>query len=164
MTEHSVGAELADTGAQALLRDATLLRLAYTGIDGLPRVVPVGFWWTGTQLVICTAVTAPKVAALRPRPEVAVTIDIGDTPASAKALLIRGEATLETVDGIRPEYLSAVAKGLDADQVAGFEVQASKMYDQMVRIAITPTWARFYDFGVGRMPRFLQELAAAQQG
>jgi hypothetical protein len=33
------------------------------------------------------------------------------------------------------------------------------MYDHMARIAITPTWVRFYDFGAGRMPRFLQELA-----
>jgi hypothetical protein len=29
----------------------------------------------------------------------------------------------------------------------------------MARIAITPTWARFYDFGTGRVPRYLQELA-----
>jgi hypothetical protein len=33
------------------------------------------------------------------------------------------------------------------------------MYERMARIAITPTWARFYDFGAGRVPRFLQELA-----
>ena len=29
----------------------------------------------------------------------------------------------------------------------------------MARIAITPSWVRFYDFGAGRMPKFLQELA-----
>jgi hypothetical protein len=33
------------------------------------------------------------------------------------------------------------------------------MYDQMTRIAISPRWVRYYDFGAGRMPRFLQELA-----
>ncbi len=33
------------------------------------------------------------------------------------------------------------------------------MYDQMARIAIRPTWVRFYDFGAGRVPSFLQELA-----
>ncbi len=37
------------------------------------------------------------------------------------------------------------------------------MYGQMVRIAITPLWVRYYDFGVGRMPRYLQELAAQNQ-
>jgi len=39
----------------------------------------------------------------------------------------------------------------------------SGRYGQMARIAITPTWVRFYDFGAGRMPRFLQELAAQNQ-
>jgi hypothetical protein len=33
------------------------------------------------------------------------------------------------------------------------------MYEQMARIAIAPQWVRYYDFGAGRMPRFLQELA-----
>jgi hypothetical protein len=33
------------------------------------------------------------------------------------------------------------------------------MYDRMARIAITPRWARFYDFGAGRLPHFLQVLA-----
>jgi hypothetical protein len=27
------------------------------------------------------------------------------------------------------------------------------------RIAITPHWVRYYDFGAGRLPRFLQDLA-----
>jgi hypothetical protein len=29
----------------------------------------------------------------------------------------------------------------------------------MARIAITPHWVRYYDFGAGQMPRFLQEVA-----
>ncbi|NHA66613.1 hypothetical protein [Phycicoccus flavus] len=33
------------------------------------------------------------------------------------------------------------------------------MYDQQVRIVIRPTWARFYDFGAGRIPASLQRLA-----
>lgn len=33
------------------------------------------------------------------------------------------------------------------------------MYDQMARISIEPVWARFLDFGAGRMPSFLTELA-----
>ena len=43
--------------------------------------------------------------------------------------------------------------------VAEFEQNSREMYDQMARIAITPHWVRYYDFGAGRMPRFLQELA-----
>jgi hypothetical protein len=33
----------------------------------------------------------------------------------------------------------------------------------MARIAITPRRLRFCDFGAGRMPRFLQELAAQNE-
>ncbi|MDT5054594.1 MAG: hypothetical protein QOF66_2960, partial [Mycobacterium sp.] len=29
---------------------------------------------------------------------------------------------------------------------------------QMVRISIEPQWARFYDFGAGRLPDFLANL------
>jgi hypothetical protein len=31
------------------------------------------------------------------------------------------------------------------------------MYDQMARSAIVPSWVRFYDFGTGRIPKFLKE-------
>ena len=48
---------------------------------------------------------------------------------------------------------------MDAEAAAEFEQKVRGMYDQMARIAITPRWVRFYDFGAGRMPRFLQELA-----
>ena len=56
------------------------------------------------------------------------------------------------------EYLAA-ATTMDAEAAAEFEQQVRGMYDQMARIAITPRWVRYYDFGAGRMPRFLQELA-----
>ena len=49
---------------------------------------------------------------------------------------------------------------MDADAAAGFERNVRRMYDRMARIAIAPTWVRFYDFGAGRMPNFLQDLAA----
>jgi hypothetical protein len=52
---------------------------------------------------------------------------------------------------------------LDADQVPDFERQVRSMYDQMARISIEPLWARFFDFGAGRMPRFLQQLASDAQ-
>jgi len=75
-----VTGELEEPAAQELLKDASLVRLAYNGPDGLPRVIPVGFFWNGNEIVICTAVTSPKVRALSDRPDVALTIDTGDTP------------------------------------------------------------------------------------
>jgi nitroimidazol reductase NimA-like FMN-containing flavoprotein (pyridoxamine 5'-phosphate oxidase superfamily) len=151
--------ELEQPGAQELLKSDTLARLAYTGLDGKPRVIPVGFLWTGERIVVCTAVTAPKVRALACHPEVALTIDLGATPSGAKALLIRGSSELETVDGVADEYLAMAEKSMQPPQRKEFEQAVRAMYKQMVRISIEPSWARFYDFGAGRFPAFLAELA-----
>jgi len=150
--------ELEHPGARSLLDSATLLRLAYNGSDGLPRVIPIGFYWNGSRVVVCTAATAPKVEALSARPNVAITIDVGDTPAEAKALLVRGVAGVDIVDGVPDEYLAASRKALGADQFTDFERQVRSLYDRMARISVEPTWARFYDFGAGRMPSFLTKL------
>jgi hypothetical protein len=122
-------------------------------------LIPVGFYWTGDQVVISTATTSPKVTALSAHPDVSLAIDAGDTPDEARALSIRGRANVEIVDGVVEEYLAAARKTMDAEAAAEFEQNVGGMYDQMARIAITPHWVRYYDFGAGRMPRFLQELA-----
>ncbi|WP_324614484.1 hypothetical protein [Streptomyces sp. MMG1121] len=98
-----------------------------------------------------TAATAPKVRALSARPEVALAIDAGDS--SAKALSVRGVVHLTIVDGVVPECLAAPRKNLDAEYAAEFERNCRAMYHQMARIAVEPQWARFYDFGAGRMPQ-----------
>lgn len=150
---------LDDPGAQELLRSGQPLRLAYCGRDGLPRVIPIGFLWKEGQLVVCTAPSAPKVASLRERPNVAVTIDEGNTSATAKQLLIRGTAAIEIVDGVAPEYFEASAKVLRDTDLEEFETQVKGVFEQQARISITPEWARFYDFGAGKLPPFLRRLA-----
>jgi hypothetical protein len=149
--------ELAQPGAQELLRTQPLARLAYNGTDGTPRVVPVGFFWTGEAVVVCTATTAPKVRALRARPPVALSIDTD----AARALQIRGTAEIDVVDGIPHEYLQASFKGIP-DEAARreFEANVRQTYPQMARISVRPSWARYYDFGAGRLPGFLAELVA----
>lgn len=159
MERQELEGELFTAGAQELLATSSMAHLAYIGTDGTPRVIPVGFWWTGEQFVVSTAATAPKVRALSARPDVALTIDGGDTPGGARALSIRGRADIEIVDGVVPEYLAAARKSMGAEAAAAFEENCRKLYDRMARIAITPRWVRFYDFGAGRLPRFLQELA-----
>ena len=159
MDPQEVTEELEHPGARTLLDSATLLRLAYNGSDGFPRAIPIGFHWNGSRIVVCTAATAPKVKALSSRQNVAMTIDVGDTPTEAKALLVRGLASVDIVDGVPDEYLAASRKALGADQVAEFERQVRSMYDRMARISIEPVWARFFDFGAGRMPSFLTKLA-----
>ena len=158
MDPHEITEELGHPGARNLLASATLLRLAYNGSDGFPRVIPIGFYWNGQQIVICTAATAPKVKALSSRPHVAMTIDVGDTPTEAKALLVRGLASVDIVNGVPDEYIAAARKVMDADQLTDFESQVRSLYDQMARISIEPLWVRFFDFGAGRLPSFLTKL------
>ena len=160
MNREELDRELGQAGAGDLLESAQLARLAYNGPDGLPRVIPIGFHWNGEHIVICTATTAPKARALSSRPEVAVTIDVGSTPSEAKSLLVRGMAAVEIVDGVPDEYLAGSRKTLDPEQVEPFARQVRLMYDQMARISIEPRWARFYDFGAGRIPSFLSKLAS----
>ena len=158
MHRQGIEAELALPGARELLASGAAAHLAYIGRDGTPRVVPVGFLWTGDEFVISTATTSPKVAALSAHPDVALSLDQGDTPDQARALSVRGRASVEIVDGVPAEYIAAARKTMDDESAAGFEQQVRATYEQMARIAITPTWVRFYDFGAGRLPRFLQEL------
>jgi uncharacterized protein YndB with AHSA1/START domain/nitroimidazol reductase NimA-like FMN-containing flavoprotein (pyridoxamine 5'-phosphate oxidase superfamily) len=151
-------ADLALPAAQELLRDRSLARLAYNGPDGFPRVIPIGFLWRDGKVIACTAPSSPKVPALSARPQVALTIDTEDGPAS-RSLLVRGVATIEMVDGVPEEYLAAAAKTMPPGQHAQFEAQVRAMYRQMARITIEPRWARYFDFGAGRVPSFLRELA-----
>jgi nitroimidazol reductase NimA-like FMN-containing flavoprotein (pyridoxamine 5'-phosphate oxidase superfamily) len=157
MHQHDIDTELAS--ARDLIDSTSAGHLAYTATDGTPRVVTVGFYWTGEQFVISTAATAPKVTALLARPDVALTIDAGGTPEQARTLSVRGRADIRIVDGVVEEYLAAARKSMDTEAAAQFEQNCRQMYDRMARIAITPRWARYYDFGAGRMPKFLKELA-----
>src|SRR5437879_186721 len=83
MDRQDIDAELSLTGARELLDSTSAAHLAYIGKDGAPRVIPVGFFWTGDEFVISTATTSPKVAALSTHPEVALAIDAGNTPDQA---------------------------------------------------------------------------------
>jgi predicted nucleotidyltransferase len=62
---------ISDRRARRLIRaivlapTTTLLRFAYNGSDGCPRVIPIGFYWNGNEIVVCTAATAPKVKRCR---------------------------------------------------------------------------------------------------
>ncbi len=94
---------LASPVAKRLLEGDELARLAYVATDGTPRVIPMGFFFDGQRLVVCTATNAAKVKALKANNKVALTIDTTSHPPNI--LLVRGTASLETVDGIPDEYL-----------------------------------------------------------
>jgi hypothetical protein len=160
MDMSGVARELGDPGAQDLLIHGALARLAYSSADGSPRVIPIGFYWNGHEVVVCTAPTSPKVRSLSARPDVALTIDTIDGP--PRALLLRGIAALDDVDGVPDEFLAAATKSMDEGQRKEFESQVRSIYKTMTRIAIRPSWAHYYNFEAGPVPTFMQNLAAGQ--
>jgi hypothetical protein len=140
---------------ELLARDLT--RLAYVARDGTPRNVPIGFTWNGSEIVMCTAKNAPKLPALRKNPAVALTIDTEVHP--PKILLIRGRAELDFVDGIPDEYLQATSTyEMTPEQRVEWEAEVRSLYhDGMVRIVVTPTWAKLIDFET-TLPSAVEEL------
>ena len=86
---------------QELLTSNIPARLAYTGRDGAPRVIPIAFHWNGARFVVCTPPSAAKVRAIGADPRLPVTIDTNTFP--LHALLARGTANREIVNGVPPE-------------------------------------------------------------
>ncbi|MEV4517567.1 pyridoxamine 5'-phosphate oxidase family protein [Dactylosporangium sp. NPDC049525] len=129
--------------AQRLLSSTELARIAYVASDGTPRVFPMLFHWTGTELVLSTFGGA-KVANLRARPAVAITIDAASTP--PEVLLIRGRAEITEVDGIVPEYIMAQHRYGGAEQGAANIAAVDHPGTRMFRIAVRPTWVGVLDF------------------
>ena len=130
--------------AVRLLASTELARLAYVARDGTPRVLPMMFHWTGAELVMATFAGAAKVAALRARPDVAVTIDRAGPP--PEVLLLRGRAELTDVDGLVPEYVSAHHRYYGPEQGAANVAGLDRPGVRMVRIAVRPGWAGVLDF------------------
>ena len=145
---------------ELLARDLT--RLAYVAKDGTPRNVPIGFTWNGSEIVMTTAKNAPKLPALRNNPTVALTIDTEVHP--PKILLIRGRVELDVVDGIPDEYFEASGTyEMTPEQRVEWEAGVRSLYyDGMVRIIVTPTWAKLIDFET-TLPSAVEELLARQR-
>jgi hypothetical protein len=134
-----------------------MTRLAYVATDGTPRAIPIAFTWNGSEIVMCTAKNAPKVPALRSNPAVALTIDTEVHP--PQILLIRGRAELDVVEGIPEEYLQASGSyQMTPEQRVEWEAGVRSLYDGMVRIVVTPTWAKLIDFET-TLPSAVEELA-----
>jgi hypothetical protein len=144
---------------ELLARDLT--RLAYVAKDGTPRSIPIGFTWNGAEIVMCTAKNAPKLAALRHNPAVALTIDTEVHP--PKILLIRGRAELDVVAGIPGEYLQMNGTyTMTPEQRVAWEAEVRSLYDGMVRIVVTPTWAKLIDFET-ILPSAVEELVRQRE-
>lgn len=161
MTRAQLHELFADPVAQRMLGASIPARVAYTGLDGAPRVVPISWGWTGAELHLWTTTNAPKVQALGRDPRVAITLDTNDFPPNV--LLIRGTASLETSEGVPQGYLDAGHKNVADDQYDEWVAGVRALYDEMVTIRVTPTWAKILDFET-RLPSAVAELIDRQGG
>jgi hypothetical protein len=145
---------------ELLARD--LARFAYVAKDGTPRNIPIIFAWNGTTIVMSTPKNAPKLPALSANPDVALTIDTEVHP--PKILMIRGRAELDYVDGIPDEYLQSTSTyEMTPEQRVVWEAEVRSLYrDGMVRIVVTPTWAKLIDFET-TLPSAVEELIRRRQ-
>jgi hypothetical protein len=148
---------MAEPIARQLLREVSVLHLAYTGLDGGPRVVPLGYLWDGAAFQFWTIPGAPKLAALQADPRVAITIDLNGVP--PRVLFARGRAALTVVDGVPAGYLEATHRNLPPEQWDEFDAQVRSLYDRMVAITVTPDWAKLIDFET-TVPIALERLLA----
>lgn len=145
--------------SQQLLSSNIPARLAYTGVDGDPRVIPIAFEWTGSELLIATLPKSAKVKALQQNPRVAITIDTqGVYP--PQVLLIRGAAKVEPVEGIPDAYINGSGKLVPEQEFEGWEAGVRALYDQMVLITIEPDWAKLLDFET-TIPKAVEDVIKA---
>ena len=159
MTNEEIAEILAKPYAQQLLNGPEPARLAYDGLDGAPRVIPMGFWTEGQRLLMGTVPKSAKVAALRKNPRVALTIDRAGMP--PRTLLVRGGATVEIVDGVPEEYVTAARKIVPAEAMPSWEAGVRALYDEMAVITVTPDHVVLHDFET-TLPKAVADLIAAK--
>jgi len=141
---------LDDPVVATLLSDANLARLAYVAPDGRPRVVPIWFQHREGEIVMITGPKAEKARALAADGAVALTIDSSQPP--YKVLLVQGDAVLEEVEGMAPEYPEIVRRYLGpATEVYLAQLRVKRQ----VRIRVSIRSWRIFDF-VKRYPRSLR--------
>ena len=162
MDRQDVAEVLAMPISQELLASSIPARMAYVGIDGAPRVIPIGFWWTGAQVIMATVPKSEKVRALQENPRLALTIDT-EHEWPPRVLLIRGAAQLELVDGVPDAYVSAARKLVPAAHFDSWEQGVRDIYHQMVLITVEPDWAKLLDFET-TLPKSVEDLLLARQG
>ena len=149
---------LNDPVAQDLLTSHLPVRLAYNWTDGTPRVVPIGFHWTGEELAIGTFADAPKMHALKDGMKVAGSIDSDTMP--YKVLLLRGTVRTNIVDGIAPEYAAMARRVMGDEQAEAWLETMRPLTPEMAVIYLRPDWVGILDFET----RFPSALERAMEG
>jgi len=144
------------TYAQELIASRIPARVAYTALDGTPRVVPVNYYLNGSTVVMCSAPKSAKVAALRANPRVAITID--SEPMPPRMLLLRGTASVEIVDGVPDVFLQAARRRTPDEYWDAWVGGLPAMYSQMAVITVALDWVKLIDFETSA-PKAEEDLA-----
>src|SRR5262245_53629842 len=148
--------------AQRLLHLPAPARLAYTGLDGTPRVLPINSIWVDDELVNGSFAGNHKLRALRARPEIAVCIDTIDD--GAETLLLRGKVSLTEVVGLLPDYAAAHRKVIGGESSDAYLAAIDQPGLEMVRIGLRPTWVGVLDFRDRLPDRTPEQVRAALTG
>ena len=141
-----------DPVIEKLLQGTYLARLAYIGLDGRPRVVPIWYAYLDGEFIMVTGPKADKVPALEANGAVALTIDSDKPPYSV--LLVNGDATVETTEGMAAEYPDIVQRYLAGAAEAYLAGMRDRIREQR-RIRVVPRSWRVLDF-VKRFPKSLR--------
>lgn len=120
----------------------------------------MGFVYVGERFVVFTSPNAAKIALLEANPKVALTIDTESQPPNV--LLVRGDAQLSKVDGVPDQFVEASRKLIPPEDFEAWEDGVRALYTEMVRIDITPRWAKVLDFET-RIPSAVGELVRQRQ-
>ena len=133
-----------------LLGGANLARLAYVGLDGRPKVVPIWHAFIDGEFIMVTGPKADKVRAIEANGAVALSIDSSTPP--YHVLLVDGDATVEATDGMAAEYPDIVGRFLGPAKdayLANLRVKTQR------RIRVRPRAWRVLDFQ-RRFPKSLR--------
>jgi hypothetical protein len=98
------------------------------------------------------------VGVLLDTSKVALTIDRDEFP--YHALLVRGTARVETMEGVTPEYEACAERYFGEEQGREWVENVRQMFTQMTRINVRPEWVSILDFET----RFPSAIAAAMSG
>ena len=133
-----------DPFARQLLSAAVPARIAYIGLDGAPRVVPVSYLWDGSDFVFASPPTWYKVRAIEANPQVALTVDTTDFP--PLILSARGIATVIYDQGLPDAYVEASRRMVGEEQFPEWLRNVRAENRNMALVKIRPTWLKVVDF------------------
>jgi hypothetical protein len=119
MDHQEIAEVLAKPISQELLGSSIPARLAYVGADGAPRVIPIGFGWTGEHVVMATVPRSARFGPAAPPPGGAHHRLPGSMATPGAANPRRGAC--RAVDGVPAAYVEASRKVIPPEHFEGWE-------------------------------------------